>query len=292
MSVLEWFSTKKQKEQEPAQTSEKLDIPGGLWIKCPSCSAILYNKDLEANHKVCPSCNYHFRLTYKERLAVTVDDGSFQEFGANLKPKDFLNFTDDKKYSVRITDSTKKTGLNDAIVTGKAKIDGQSVIVCIMDFSYMGGSMGSVVGEKFVQAAERALKEEIPYIVFTSSGGARMQEGIMSLMQMAKTSAVVAQLNQNKVPYIVVLCDPTTGGTTASFAMLGDIHLAERGALIGFAGPRVIEQTIRQKLPKGFQRAEYLLDHGFVDMVLERNEIKIYLTRLIKLLNKKKVKVS
>jgi len=292
MSVLEWFSTKKEKGQENSPAGEKLDIPGGLWVKCVSCSAILYNKDLEANMKVCPTCQHHFRLTYQERLAITVDEGTFVEFNQNLKPKDFLNFEDDKKYAVRIVDTIKKTGLNDAIVTGQAKIDGQPAIICIMDFSFMGGSMGSVVGEKFVRAAEKAIELNIPYIMFTASGGARMQEGIMSLMQMAKTSSAIAELNAAKIPYLVVLCDPTTGGTTASFAMLGDIHIAERGALIAFAGPRVIEQTIRQKLPKGFQRAEYLTEHGFVDSVVDRKEIKMHLSRLLRLMSKRKVKVS
>lgn len=291
MSVIEWFNTKKQKEQGNS-SSEKLDIPGGLWVKCISCNAILYNKDLEANQKVCPTCQHHFRLTYQERLAVTVDENSFTEINKELKSKDFLGFEDDKKYADRIVENTKKTGLNDAIVTGQAKIDNQPIVIAIMDFSYMGGSMGSVVGEKFVRAAEKALELNIPLVVFTASGGARMQEGITSLMQMAKTSAVIAKLNASKIPYIVVLTDPTTGGTTASFAMLGDVHIAERGALIAFAGARVIEQTIRQKLPKGFQRAEYLLDHGFVDLVLDRKDIKVHLARLIKLLSKRKVKVS
>lgn len=286
MSVLDWFTA--QKGDNKNNTTTKLDIPGGLWVKCVSCNSVLYNKDLEDNLKVCPSCNYHFRLSASERISVTFDENSFKEFDAGLTSQDFLIFEDVEKYSTRIEKSIKKTGLNDAIITGNAKLDGHKTVVAIMDFSFMGGSMGSVVGEKFTRAAEQAIKEKIPFIVFTASGGARMQEGISSLMQMAKTAAAVAKLNENKIPYIVVMTDPTTGGTTASFAMIGDIHIAEKGALIAFAGPRVIEQTIRQKLPKGFQRAEYLQEHGFIDLVLERNDIKPYLARIIRLFNNHK----
>ncbi len=283
MSVLDWFTA--QKGDSKNSSAAKLDIPGGLWVKCVSCNSVLYNKDLEDNLKVCPSCSYHFRLSAAERIAVIFDENSFAEFSAGLRSEDFLSFEDVEKYSDRIEKSIKKTGLNDAIVTGTAKIDGYKVIAAVMDFSFMGGSMGSVVGEKFTRAAEQAVKDNVPFLVFTASGGARMQEGISSLMQMAKTSAAVARLNENKIPYIVIMTDPTTGGTTASFAMIGDIHIAEKGALIAFAGPRVIEQTIRQKLPKGFQRAEYLQEHGFVDLVLERKELKPYLARIIRLFN-------
>jgi acetyl-CoA carboxylase carboxyl transferase subunit beta len=281
MSVLEWFSS--QKEGSPSARSERLDIPGDLWIKCPSCGSVLYNKELEDNLKVCLSCSYHFRLSATERIGLTVDEKSFKELDASMTSKDFLNFTDLKSYKDRIQDSEKKSGIKDAIITGEATIEGLPLVISVMDFSYMGGSMGSVVGEKFTRAAEKALSSKVPFIVFTTSGGARMQEGIMSLMQMAKTSSILAKLSDAHLPYIVVLTDPTTGGTTASFAMLGDIHIAEKGALIGFAGPRVIEQTIRQKLPKGFQKAEYLEEHGFVDMVLARQDIKVYLARILKL---------
>ncbi|MDR2429086.1 MAG: acetyl-CoA carboxylase, carboxyltransferase subunit beta [Candidatus Margulisbacteria bacterium] len=280
MSVLEWFS--KQKENASEKTAERLDIPGDLWVKCPSCATILYKKDLEDNQKVCSSCGYHFRLTFAERLNLTADAGSFREFAAELTAVDFLDFEDTKTYQVRLQENQAKTGRNDALVCGEAAIHKYPVVLGIMDFAFLGGSMGSVLGEKFVRAAEKALEKKIPLVVFTASGGARMQEGLTSLLQMAKTSAAVAKLNAARVPYIVVFTDPTTGGTTASFAMLGDIHVAEKGALIGFAGPRVIEQTIRQKLPRDFQRAEYLEEHGFLDAVLSRQELKDYLARALK----------
>ncbi|MDR1452640.1 MAG: acetyl-CoA carboxylase, carboxyltransferase subunit beta [Candidatus Margulisbacteria bacterium] len=280
MSVLEWFS--KQKENASEKTAERLDIPGDLWVKCPSCATILYKKDLEDNQKVCSSCGHHFRLTFAERLALTADAGSFQEFAAELTAVDFLAFEDTKTYQARLRENQAKTGRSDALVCGTAAIQKYPVILGIMDFAFLGGSMGSVLGEKFVRAVEKALEKKIPLVVFTASGGARMQEGLVSLLQMAKTSAAVAKLNAARVPYIVVFTDPTTGGTTASFAMLGDIHVAEKGALIGFAGPRVIEQTIRQKLPRDFQRAEYLEEHGFLDAVVSRLELKDYLARILK----------
>jgi len=243
---------------------------------------VLYKKDLADNAKVCQSCNYHFRLTFAERLALTADAGSFQEFAQELTAVDFLEFTDTKTYASRLAENQSKTGHNDTFVCGTATIQNYPTVLGIMDFAFLGGSMGSVVGEKFVLAAEKALAQKLPLVVFTASGGARMQEGLMSLMQMAKTAAVIGKLREACLPYIVVLTDPTTGGTTASFAMLGDIHLAEKGALIAFAGPRVIEQTIRQKLPKGFQSAEFLAEHGFVDTVLERAELKDYLAKILK----------
>lgn len=280
MSVLEWFS--RQREVLSPDAQQRLDIPGELWIKCPSCDGVLYSKDIDENLKVCTSCGYHFRLTSLERISITADENSFVEFDAELSPTDFLDFTDTKPYKDRILENQQRTGIKDAILSGKATIEGYPVVLAIMDFSFLGGSMGSVVGEKLARAAEKAIELKLPFIVFSASGGARMQEGIMSLMQMAKTSAVLGQLAKHYLPYIVVLTDPTTGGTTASFAMLGDIHLAEKGALIAFAGPRVIEQTIRQKLPKGFQRAEFLEEHGFVDTVLERKDIRAYLARILK----------
>jgi len=283
MSVLDWIANNKK---TAARKSEKppMDIPGDMWVKCFGCGSILFNKDLEANQKVCPNCSYHFKLSAKERIKMTFDKGSFEEFSAELSSGDPLNFQDIKKYSDRIKSAKKKSKLNDAIVTGFANIKKQKVVAAVMDFSYMGGSMGSVVGEKFTLAAEIALKQSLPLVVFTASGGARMQEGILSLMQMAKTSAALELLVEAKIPYIVVLTDPTTGGTTASFAMLGDIHIAERGALIAFAGPRVIEQTIRQKLPKGFQRAEYLRDNGMVDIVTERKDLRDTLSEILLIL--------
>ena len=280
MSILEWFS--KQKENIPGKSTDRLDIPGDLWIKCPSCTTILYKKDLEDHTKVCPNCNHHFRLAFEERLALTADENSFLEFGQELTAVDFLEFVDTKTYKDRLAESQKKTSLRDAFICGEATINKYPVILGVMDFGFLGGSMGSVLGEKFVRAAEKAIAKKLPLVVFTASGGARMQEGLMSLMQMAKTSAVISKMQEAKIPYIVVLTDPTTGGTTASFAMLGDIHLAEKGALIAFAGPRVIEQTIHQKLPKDFQSAEFLEEHGFIDAVLERKNIKDYLTKILK----------
>jgi len=280
ISIHDWFS-KKKKEKELEYKAEKLDIPGNLWIKCYKCGSAVYNKDLNENSKVCPSCGYHFKLTFNERLNTLLDKGSFVECDADLKSYDFLGFTDSISYKERLKNSEDKSSISEAIITGLGKIEGTPVSIGIMDFSFLGGSMGSVVGERVTRLIERAVDKGIPAVIVATSGGARMQEGIMSLMQMAKTSAAIAKLAQAKLPYIVVLADPTTGGTTASYAMLGDINIAEPGALIGFAGPRVIEQTIRQKLPTGFQRAEYLLEHGMVDMVAERKEIKGIITKLI-----------
>ncbi|MFC1478898.1 acetyl-CoA carboxylase, carboxyltransferase subunit beta [Candidatus Margulisiibacteriota bacterium] len=276
-SLVEFF---KQKQRDVLNS--RLDIPGDLWVKCPFCGDILYKKELTNNLKVCPQCNHHFRLSFQERLEIVSDEGSFVEIDKSLKGKDFLGFQDQRKYQDRLVASRKKSGLNDAVVTGECSISGYPCVTALMDFSFMGGSMGSVVGEKITRAMEKSIEKKKPMIVFTVSGGARMQEGIMSLMQMAKTSAAVAKLKENKILYTVVLTDPTTGGTTASFAMLGDIHIAEPGALIGFAGPRVIEQTIRQKLPKDFQRSEYLLEHGMVDVVVNRNQLKETLTNILK----------
>ncbi|MFC1771388.1 acetyl-CoA carboxylase, carboxyltransferase subunit beta [Candidatus Margulisiibacteriota bacterium] len=285
MSILNWFI---RTENKISSTSEKLNIPGDLWVKCFSCNSILYLKELEANLKVCLECNYHFRLSLQERINYMLDTNSLEEINADIGPKDFLNFKDSMSYSERIKKAQKKTGNKDAVITGTAKIKRIPVNVAIMDFSYMGGSMGSVVGEKITLLIEKALKNKFPLIIFSSSGGARMQEGITSLMQMAKTSGALKKLDKEKIPFISVLCDPTTGGTTASFSMLGDIHIAEPGALIGFAGPRVIEQTIRQKLPKGFQRSEFLQNHGMVDMVVDRKDLKDRLAFLVTVLNKGK----
>jgi len=285
MSILDWFS---QKQRSVSQV-QKLNIPGDLWIKCPSCSEVLFSKDLEKNYKVCNHCQFHFRISSEERLQYFFDANSFQEIHSNLKPTDFLGFSDTESYSDRIKKASKKTDKKEAVLIGEALLKKSPVNVGIMDFSYMGGSMGTVVGEKITLLIEKSIKDKYPLIIFTASGGARMQEGILSLMQMAKTSAALEQLSQLKVPFISVLCDPTTGGTSASFAMLGDIHIAEPGALISFAGPRVIEQTIRQKVPKGFQRAEFLLEHGMVDMVTPRNNLREMLSQVLGLLYPYKV---
>ena len=281
MSIHDWFKRKKlQKETE--YTRERLDIPGNLWVKCYKCGQPIYAKDLAANLKVCPKCNYHFKLTSAERLEQLFTDNSFKEINPGLTSRNFLSFTDTKNYTQRIEDTILKSGLNDALATGLGKLDGLDVAMGIMDFSFMGGSMGSVVGEKFVRLIEAAIEKKCPVIVFSTSGGARMQESIMSLMQMAKTSAALGRLRENRLPYISVMTDPTTGGVSASFAMLGDINLAEPGALICFAGPRVIEQTIRQKLPPGFQRSEFLEEHGMVDIVCERKLLRPTLVKFLR----------
>jgi acetyl-CoA carboxylase carboxyl transferase subunit beta len=278
MSILDWLAANKEKEKK---TTEKLNIPGDLWVKCFECGDILYLKELTANYKVCTKCGYHFRITAEERINYLVDEDSFKEIETKIAPQDFLNFQDTESYIDRIKKSQKKTKRKDAIIIGEATLHNIKINLGVMDFSFMGGSMGSVVGEKITRIMEHAIKNKNPLIIVTASGGARMQEGIMSLMQMAKTSAAVAKLEDAKVPYICILTDPTTGGTTASFAMLGDINLAEPGALISFAGPRVIEQTIKQKLPKGFQRAEFLLEHGFVDSIVPRKNLRDILRDLL-----------
>ncbi|MFC1517768.1 acetyl-CoA carboxylase, carboxyltransferase subunit beta [Candidatus Margulisiibacteriota bacterium] len=279
MSILDWLA---ERQKSNTVERERLDIPGDLWIKCFKCSEVLYNKDLESNMKVCPKCGHHFRLTASERIKFSFDEGSVQEADIDLSPKDFLNFKDTISYKERIKQVQKKTQLKDAIITGLGKIHGHDVSFGVMDFGFMGGSMGSVVGEKVTRAIERGIEKNLPVVMFTASGGARMQEGIMSLMQMAKTSAALAKLNEKGLLYVVVHTDPTTAGVSASYAMLGDIHIAEPNALIGFAGPRVIEQTIRQKLPKGFQRSEYLVDHGFVDTIVERKNMRDTIAKIIR----------
>ncbi|MGA0242272.1 MAG: acetyl-CoA carboxylase, carboxyltransferase subunit beta [Candidatus Marinamargulisbacteria bacterium] len=278
---MDWFN--KQKEITRSK-NERLDIPGDLWLKCPRCKDTVYLKDLERNHNVC-ECNHHFRISPEERIAIHFDPQSFEEIEATIEAVDFLKFEDTESYERRLKRAKQKTNHADAILIGTAKINHLPVNIGVMDFSFMGGSMGSVVGEKITRIIEHALKNKYPLIIFTSSGGARMQEGIMSLMQMAKTSAALQKLSAARIPYISVLCDPTTGGTSASFAMLGDINMAEPGALISFAGPRVIEQTIRQKLPKGFQRSEFLLEKGMLDMVTHRKDMRVTLGALVKLLN-------
>ena len=279
-SINEWFSKKKE-EKELEARSEKLDIPGNLWVKCFGCKQTIYSKDLEANLKVCPKCGYHFRLTSSERLKITADEGSFSEYDALIVSKDFLTFNDTMPYGKRLEEAKKKTGLHEAIITGESKIGGFKTGIGIMDFGFIGGSLGSVVGEKVTRLIERSIENKVAVIIFNASGGARMQEAIMSLMQMAKTSAALAKLRKARLPYISVCTDPTMAGVSASYAMLGDIIISEPDALVGFAGPRVIEQTIKQKLPSGFQRADFVLAHGFIDMVVGRKEMKDTLTKIL-----------
>ena len=260
-------------------------IPDGLWIKCVSCKEIIYAKKLSEGNKTCPTCGHLYRLSGRERLDLLCDTDSFQEIDASMTPGDPLKFVDGAPYPDKQVRAKKKSGENEAVITGLAMIEGVQCTLGIMDFSYMGGSMGSVVGERFLKAATMALEEKIPFICFSASGGARMQEALFSLMQMAKTSAVLVTLAKNKIPYISVLTDPTMGGVSASFAMLGDVHIAEPKALIGFAGPRVIEQTIRQKLPEGFQRSEFLREHGMVDIVVERIRMKDVIASSLRFMN-------
>ncbi|OFI06615.1 acetyl-coenzyme A carboxylase carboxyl transferase subunit beta [Clostridium acetireducens DSM 10703] len=256
----------------------KPKIPNGMWIKCKRCGQILYKKDLEVNNMVCMNCNYHFRISAIDRINLIIDDKTFTEFDNNIKTANPLNFKD---YNKKISNMQKENTINEAVITGIGKINLQPCVVCIMDSNFMMGSMGSVVGEKITRAIEKAIDFKLPVIIFTTSGGARMQEGIFSLMQMAKVSAALSKLNDSGLLYISVLTDPTTGGVTASFAMLGDIILAEPGALVGFAGKRVIEQTINEKLPEEFQRAEFLLKHGFIDKIVERKNLKSILSKLL-----------
>ncbi|HDJ23671.1 MAG: acetyl-CoA carboxylase carboxyl transferase subunit beta [Candidatus Aminicenantes bacterium 4484_214] len=254
-----------------------------LWTRCNNCRKIIYKQDILDNLCVCPNCDFHFRLSAPQRLKMLFDQENYELLDQNLYPCDPLEFEDSKKYLDRLKENQEKTSLPDAVINARGNIEGIEVIISALDFRFMGGSMGSVVGEKVTRAVERAYQTRTPVIVVSCSGGARMQEGALSLMQLMKTSAAIARLEERKVPYISVLTDPTTGGVTASFAMLGDINIAEPQALIGFAGPRVIEQTIREKLPKGFQRAEFLLEHGFLDDVVHRRHLKPYLGRALKL---------
>jgi len=271
-----WF--KKGKE---LRAEKRIKIPEGLWVKCDSCKEIIYKKEIDKNLKICPKCHYHFRISAKERIQLLVDENSFVEIDTGLSSTDPLGFRDKVPYRERLEENRKKSGLEEAAVSGEATIAGHPVVAVIMDFSFMGGSMGSVVGEKVVRAAEVALEQKKPLITVASSGGARMQEGIFSLMQMARVSAAIARLSDGGGLYLSVLADPTFGGVTASFAMLGDIIIAEPRSLIGFAGPRVIEQTIKQQLPDDFQRAEFLLDHGMIDAVVDRRELRRTLGQII-----------
>jgi len=274
-----WFKKTKEIRME-----KKGKTPEGLWVKCDGCKEIIYKKEIEKNLKICPKCNYHFRISARERLKFLIDEGSFAETDATLESLDPLGFRDSSSYKDRLRDNQKKSGLKEAVIAGDALIKGNPVSLIIMDFHFMGGSMGSVVGEKVARTAERALEKEQPFIAVSASGGARMQEGIFSLMQMAKVSAAVGRLRETGILYISILCDPTFGGVTASFATLGDIIIAEPKSLIGFAGPRVIEQTIKQPLPDDFQRADFLLDHGLIDLVVDRKNLRDTLARLFELL--------
>ena len=267
-----WFD--RDKAPKAKVVDKRLNMPEGIWVKCESCNEIIYRKEVEKNLNVCPNCGYHFRISALQRMALLVDEGSFQELFAEISSADPLNFKDVKDYDDRLAEAQKKVGMKEAVMCGEAKIRGQRVVLAVMDFAFLGGSMGSAVGEKVTRAMERALEQACPLVVISSSGGARMQEGILSLMQMAKTASALARLAEAGLPYISIITDPTTGGVTASFAMLGDIIIAEPKALIGFAGPRVIEQTIRQKLPEGFQRSDSLLKHGMVDMIVDRKNLR------------------
>lgn len=271
-----WF-----KKTREVKAEKRVKIPEGLWVKCDNCKEIIYKKEIEKNLQVCPKCNYHFRISAAERISFIADEGSFMEIDAELSTTNPLNFEDTMPYSERLKENKKRTGISEAAIYGDATINERPVVLAIMDFSFMGGSMGSAVGEKITCAAERALENKTPLIIVSSSGGARMQEGMFSLMQMAKASSAIAKLKEAGILYIAVLADPTFGGVTASFAMLGDIIIAEPKSLIGFAGPRVIEQTIKQQLPENFQRAEFLLDHGMIDIVVERKELKNTIYKLI-----------
>lgn len=273
-----WF---KRQSQELDTSGERKVKTEGLWVKCEGCRQIIWKKDLDENLQVCPKCDRHFRIDARTRLKMFYDGGQYTVFDAGLSSTDPLKFTDLKPYASRIKASQASTGLKDAIINALGKINGREVFVTAMEYSFIGGSMGAVVGESITRAIERATKEKKPLIIVSASGGARMMEGTISLMTLAKISAALARMDDAKVPYISVLTDPTTGGTTASFSMLGDLNIGEPGALIGFAGPRVIEQTIRQKLPEGFQRSEFLLQHGMLDAVVHRRDMKEYVSRAL-----------
>jgi acetyl-CoA carboxylase carboxyl transferase subunit beta len=278
-----WF---KRESSEVDNSGEKTIRTEGLWVKCEDCRQIIWKKDLEENFNCCPKCEKHFRIDARTRLAYLLDEGAYETDDDNLVSIDPLKFVDLKAYSSRITAARRDTGLNDAVINARGKLNGRPVIVSAMEYSFIGGSMGAVVGEMITRAVERATDARTPLVVVSASGGARMMEGAISLMQLAKISAALARMDESKVPYVSVLTDPTTGGVTASFAMLGDLNIAEPGALIGFAGPRVIEQTIRQKLPAGFQRAEFLLEHGMLDAVVPRKEMKAYIARALEFMTK------
>jgi len=285
---MSWFQKllpPKIKRRELGDESKK-NVPEGLWHKCPSCQAVLYHSDLEKNFSVCPKCSHHHRITARTRLDWLLDGEGRFEIGAEVQPMDVLKFKDSRKYSERLTAAQRATSETDALVVMQGSIHAIPLVAAVFEFSFMGGSMGSVVGERFVRGVQLATEQKIPFVCFAASGGARMQEGLLSLMQMAKTCAALTQLSMERVPFISVLTDPTMGGVSASFAFMGDVVIAEPGALIGFAGARVIQQTVRETLPEGFQRAEFLLEHGAVDMIVDRREMRKQLATLITLLTK------
>ncbi len=277
-----WFK-KIRKPKQPVE-HRRIQVPEGLWVKCNGCKEIIYKKEVLRNANVCPKCNYHFRISARERLSALFDDGRYQEVDTDIYSVDPLKFRDVKSYRDRLREYREKTGINDAVINARGTIGGMQTMMSVMEYGFMGGSMGSAVGEKVTRAVERALDERIPLVIISCSGGARMQEGVLSLMQMAKISAALGKLHRAGVPYVSILTDPTTGGVTASFAMLGDLNIAEPKALIGFAGPRVIEQTIREKLPDEFQRSEFLVEHGMLDFIVERREMRAVLIRCLKFL--------
>ena len=276
-----WFK-KDRKPKAVRDERTRSSLPEGLWVRCDGCREIIFGKELDKNLRICPKCGFHFRIDAPARIALLLDEPEPAELFTDIRPADPLGFRDTKPYADRLRSYQQALGVRDAVMVVEGRLDGLSVVLAVLDYRFMGGSMGSVVGEKIARAAERAAERRRPLIVVSASGGARMQEGVLSLMQMAKISAALARLRAARVPYVSVLTDPTTGGVTASFAMLGDLNIAEPGALIGFAGPRVIEQTIRQSLPEGFQRSEFLLEHGFLDLVVARPELKATLARCLR----------
>jgi acetyl-CoA carboxylase carboxyl transferase subunit beta len=281
---LSWFE-KLVPSRISTSSSEKKGVPEGLWAKCPKCESILYRSELERNLDVCPKCGHHSRIGARRRLEVFLDEGSGEELGVELAPADPLKFKDSLKYKDRISQAQKKTGEKDALIVMSGKLKGKPLVVAAFEFSFMGGSMGSVVGERFVRGVNQALEQRCPLLCFSASGGARMQESLFSLLQMAKTSAALGKMRQRGLPFISVMTDPTMGGVSASLAMLGDVNVAEPDALIGFAGPRVIEQTVRETLPEGFQRSEFLLEHGAIDLIIDRRQMRDRMANLLAMLN-------
>jgi acetyl-CoA carboxylase carboxyl transferase subunit beta len=281
---MSWFKKLVPSTIRTEASSKKVTVPEGLWSKCPNCNAILYNSELEKNFSVCPKCDHHMRISARTRLNLFLDEDGREEIGKNIKPTDPLKFKDSKKYKDRLSQAQKQTKENDALVVMKGLLQGQSIVAAAFDFGFMGGSMGSVVGERFVRGVNKSLELGVPFIVFTASGGARMQESLFSLFQMAKTSAALTKLSDLGIPYVSFMTDPTMGGVSASLAMLGDINVAEPNALIGFAGPRVIEQTVREKLPEGFQRSEFLQEHGAIDMIIDRRDMRDKIARILAIL--------
>ena len=290
--VISWFEKLIPSGIRAQNTEKKGSVPEGLWSQCPSCNAVLYRADLERNNEVCPKCDHHMRVGGRKRLEFFLDEGGRKEIAANITPIDILKFKDGKKYKDRVNAAQKNTKEKDALIVIKGKVHGNPLVAAAFDFRFMGGSMGSVVGERFVQGVNAAISDGVPYVVFSSSGGARMQEALFSLMQMAKTSAALTKLSEAGLPFISVLTDPTMGGVSASFAMLGDVIIAEPKALIGFAGPRVIEQTVRETLPEGFQRSEFLLEKGAIDRIISRNELRAEISDMLAILKHRPRPVS